>query len=126
MSIEEHRGHVTRFEHLVVWQKAHSLVLDIYKVTARLPDHEKYGLRSQMCRSAVSVPANIAEGFKRFGFNDKTRFYNIAQSSLEELRYYCILCRDLGYEIDESLLQQKTAEVGRMLTSLIKSTGKKK
>ena len=74
-----------------------------------------------MRRAAVSVPANIAEGFKRRGIKDKAHFYNIAQSSLEELRYYFILCRDLGYTIDYDDLAAKADQIGRMLNRLAQS-----
>jgi four helix bundle protein len=74
-----------------------------------------------MQRAAVSVPANIAEGFKRRGRADKVHFYNIAQASLEELRYYFILCRDLEYEVDYESLVEQAERVGRMLTGLINS-----
>jgi four helix bundle protein len=72
------------FHDLVVWQEAHKLVLMIYKVTADFPKSEQYGLVSQMRRAAVSVPANIVEGFKRFSYAEKSRFYNIAEASLED------------------------------------------
>jgi four helix bundle protein len=74
-----------------------------------------------MQRSAVSVPTNIAEGFKRRGRADKIHFYNIAQGSLEELRYYFILCRDLGYKVPYDSLAEQADRVGRMLTGLINS-----
>jgi four helix bundle protein len=112
---------IKRFEELEVWQAAHRIVLDIYKVTSTLPSDEKYGLTAQMRRAAVSVPANIAEGFKRRGRNDKVHFYNIAQSSLEEVRYYLILCRDLGFKIEHDSLPERTEQVGRMLHGLMKS-----
>jgi len=86
-----------KFQDLVVWQKSHQLVLAVYKLTRTLPKEELFGLTSQMRRSAVSVPANIAEGFKRRGRPDKARHMNIAQGSLEELRYYFLLCGDLQY-----------------------------
>ena len=85
------------FKDLVVWQKAHRFVLAIYALTADFPRSETYCLTSQMRRSAISIPANIAEGFKKRGISDKTRFLNIAQGSLEECRYYLILVQDLGY-----------------------------
>ena len=85
------------FEDLLVWQKAHSFVLTIYRLTGLFPKHEMFGLISQFRRATVSVPANIAEGFRRRGTSDKARFFNIAQSSLEECRYYLILTRDLEY-----------------------------
>jgi four helix bundle protein len=85
------------FEDLLVWQKAHSFVLTIYRLTGPFPKHELFGLTSQFRRAAVSIPANIAEGFRRRGSSDKARFFNIAQTSLEECRYYLILTRDLDY-----------------------------
>jgi four helix bundle protein len=81
----------------VVWQKSHQVTLRVYRLTSTFPKHELYGLTSQMRRAAVSVSANIAEGFKKRGRPDKARIMNIAQSSLEELRYYFILSRDLNY-----------------------------
>ena len=78
-------------------QKPHKFVLAIYKLTARIPKIEIYCLTTQMRRAAISIPANIAEGFKKRGVSDKTRFLNIAQGSLEECRYYLLLTVDLGY-----------------------------
>ena len=85
------------FKDLVVWQKAHQFVLAVYKLTARFPKIEIYCLTTQMQRAAIPIPANIAEGFKKRGVSDKTRFLNIAQGSLEECRYYLLLTADLGY-----------------------------
>jgi four helix bundle protein len=85
------------FEDLLVWRKSHALVLDIYAATSTFPKHELFGLTSQMRRAAVSVPANIAEGFKRRRRMDKVRFLGIAAASLAELRYYLRLTADLGY-----------------------------
>ena len=73
------------FRDLVVWQKAHQVVLSIYKSTTLFPDSERFGLTSQLRRSAVSIPANIAEGFKKTTSIDKARYFNIAQASLEEI-----------------------------------------
>jgi four helix bundle protein len=85
------------FKDLIVWQKAHQFVLATYSLTATFPRAEVYCLTSQTRRAAISIPANIAEGFKKRGPSDKTRFLNIAQGSLEECRYYLILIQDLGY-----------------------------
>jgi four helix bundle protein len=104
------------FKDLAVWQKSHALVLDVYKLTRHLPKEELFGLTSQMRRAAVSVPANIAEGFKRRGKSDKARHMNIAQGSLEELQYYFILCADLSY-LPSAPVGDRANEVGRMLTS---------
>lgn len=102
------------FEELLVWQKAHLFVLAVYKLTDSFPKHELYGLTSQLRRAAVSVPANIAEGFKKRGKPDKARFFNIAQGSLEECRYYLILARDLEYG-DSQPLMPRLEEVSKML-----------
>ena len=104
------------FEDLVVWRKAHEFVLGIYKLTAKFPNSELYGLTSQLRRSAVSVPANIAEGFKKKGKADKARFLNIAQGSLEEVRYYLILTKDLEYG-DTTNLNPLLEEVSKLLES---------
>ena len=104
------------FQDLIVWQKAHRFVLEIYKFTEVFPKSELYGLTSQFRRSAVSVPANIAEGFKKKGKLDKARFLNIAQGSLEESRYYLILAQDLEYG-DSSRLIMMLDEISKMLRS---------
>ncbi len=88
------------FEKLIAWQQAHRFVLDVYKTTKTFPAEERFGLTTQFQRAAVSIAANIAEGYKRKGRTEKLRFYNISQGSLEECRYYIILARDLLY-IDE-------------------------
>jgi four helix bundle protein len=98
------QGSAKTFQDLLVWQKSHSLVLGIYQMTSAFPKHEIVGLTSQIQRAAVSVPANIAEGFKRRGRADKARFMNIAQASLEECRYFLILTQDLGYANSAKLL----------------------
>ncbi len=91
------RKKAATFEDLIVWQKAHRFVLDVYELTRNFPKSEIYGLTSQFRRAAVSIPSNISEGFKKRGRADKVRFYNISQGSLEECRYYLILTRDLEY-----------------------------
>ncbi len=85
------------FQDLLVWQKAHRFVLEVYSFTAAFPKHETYGLSLQMRRAAVSIPANIAEGFRRRSKPDKARFMNIAEGSVEECRYFLILAKDLSY-----------------------------
>ena len=110
-----------KFEDLEVWKKAHQLVLNVYKITKDFPPEERFGLVSQMRRAAISVPANLAEGFKKRTLRDKSNFYNIAQGSLEELRYYIILSKDLEYLTDNRDLLDMVEEIGRMLYGLIKS-----
>ena len=85
------------FTEVKAWQKAHEFVLAFYKTKKLFPDDEKYALIPQFQRAAISIAANIAEGYKKISKNDKLRFFNIAQGSLEECRYYIILSHDLGY-----------------------------
>lgn len=85
------------FENILAWQKAHAFVVLVYNTTKEFPTQERLGLCSQFQRAAVSIAANIAEGYKKLSRADKLRFLNISQGSLEECRYYCILSRDLGY-----------------------------
>jgi four helix bundle protein len=104
------------FQDLVVWRKAHELVLAVYSFTAAFPKEETYGLALQMRRAAVSAPANIAEGFRRRGKADKARYMNMAEASLEESRYYLILAHDLGYG-DTNNLTTSLEEVSRLLNA---------
>ncbi|MEW6002141.1 MAG: four helix bundle protein [Nitrospirota bacterium] len=115
------RQKAMRFEDLEVWKKAHELVLKIYKITKDYPTEEKFGLVSQMRRAAISIPANISEGFKKRTLKDKANFYNIAQGSLEELRYYLILSKDLEYYKDTDELHELIEIIGKMLYGLIRS-----
>jgi four helix bundle protein len=108
------------FQDLIVWQKAHEFVLSIYRYSESFPKNELYGLTSQARRSAVSVPSNIAEGFKKKTKPDKVRFLNIAQGSLEECRYYLILAKDLDYG-DTSKLMEKLEEVSKLLEAYLSS-----
>jgi len=110
------RPRARSFRDLLVWQKAHEFVLDVYRFTALFPPRETYGLALQLRRAAVSIPANIAEGFTRRGKGDKARFMNVAESSLEESRYYLILANDLGYGKSAELLS-RLDEVSRLLNA---------
>ena len=91
------------FRDLIVWQKAHQLVLAVYRYSDNFPGKEMYCLIPQLRRAAISVPANIAEGFKKKNKPDKVRYMNISQGSLEEVRYYLILAADLGYGNSDKL-----------------------
>ena len=104
------------FRDLHVWRKAHEFVLGVYPYSAAFPKHETYGLAQQLRRAAVSVPANIAEGFRRRGKPDKVRYMNIAEGSLEECRYYLILAQDLGYG-DAAKLARTAEEISRLLSA---------
>ncbi len=102
------------FKDLLVWQKAHALVLRLYQFTATFPSTETFGLVSQLRRAAVSIPANIVEGFRRRSASEKTRFYNVAQGSLDESHYFLILASDLGYGNTSKLIHE-LEEVQRLL-----------
>ncbi len=110
------------FRDLKVWEKAHHLAVSVYRATADFPSEEKYGLTSQLRRSAASIPSNIAEGCGRSGDRELARFLQIAMGSASELEYQLLLCRDLGL-LQGSVykeLEKPTIEVKRMLTSLIR------
>ncbi len=114
MGIERQRAKT--FRDLIVWRRAHEFVIEVYRFTSTLPKSETYGLAQQMRRAAVSIPANIAEGFTHRGKSDKARFMNIAESSLEESRYYLILAPDLGYG-QTDFLMNSAEEVSRLLNA---------
>jgi four helix bundle protein len=104
------------FTELIVWQKAHQFVLEVYIMTKQFPREELFGITSQLRRAAISIAANIAEGYSKRAVKDKMRFLNIAQGSLSECRYYLILTRDLKYftgTIAEGILEQ----VSKLLNS---------
>ena len=106
----------TDFTELIAWQKAHQFVLEIYSITSRFPREELFGITSQIRRAAVSIAANIAEGYSKKGRKDKARFFNIAQGSLSECKYYLILIRDLKYSSDKTIAP-RLDEVSRLLNS---------
>lgn len=107
------------FQELVVWQKAHQFALAVYHASAGFPGDERFGLTSQVRRSAVSIPANIAEGSARPGETEFRRFLGIALGSATELEYHLILSKDLGYLSPETheRLDTSLAEVKRMLVA---------
>ena len=116
------------FKELKVWQKAYQLCLDIYQISKDLPNEEKFGLTSQIRRSAVSIPSNIAEGYGRRTTPDYIRSLYIAYGSNCELETQTLLSGDLAYiniEKQKTLLE-KISEVERMLKALIKSLESKK
>ena len=114
---------IKSFEDILAWQKAHQLALEVYRLTALYPRSEIFNLTSQTRRCAVSVPSNIAEGYRRNGKNDSLHFYNIAQASLEEMRYQLRLAKDLEYisEIQFIGVSKMAEEVSKVLAGWIKS-----
>lgn len=105
------------FNNIRVWQKSHSLVLEIYRVTENFPKSELYGITSQLRRSSASIAANITEGYKRKSNKDFSHFLNISDSSLEETKYFILLSLDLGYlnKLQYDNLIKASEEIGKML-----------
>ncbi|NEO73497.1 MAG: four helix bundle protein [Moorea sp. SIO3H5] len=109
------------FKKLKVWEKAHELTLSVYKATQVFPKEELYGLTSQIRRSSVSIPANIAEGCGRNGKAELARFLHIAMGSASELEYHLLLAHNLNLlkAKDYEFLAAEVTEIKRMLTSFI-------
>ena len=95
------------FQRVIAWQKAHEFVLLVYRISKQFPEDERFGLTSQLRRAAVSIEANIAEGYRKLSKQDKLRFLNIAQGSLEECRDYHILIKDLNYINDDEFEEMR-------------------
>ena len=113
---------VFAFENIVAWQKAHQFTCLVYRITKCFPEDERYGLTSQFRRAAVSIGANIAEGYKKLSKADKLRFLNISEGSLAECQNYILLSKDLKYLSNDNyiLLHDYAMEVGRLLTAYCK------
>ena len=111
------------FSDLKVWQKAHQFTLSIYRLTQGYPYDEKFGLVSQLRRSAASVATNLAEGNKRRSAKDFARFVNLSEASLEETKYSLLLSRDLGHLTQQEYneLMETSEEIGKMLNGLHKN-----
>ena len=111
------------FQDLIVWQKAHQFVLSSYHFSGSFPSNERYGLTSQFRRSAISIPANIAEGYARTHRGDYLRHLSIARGSLSELETHLTIAARLEYIEREQVVEvwNMTQEVGKMLTKLVKS-----
>ena len=111
------------FRKLQVWEKAHFLVLDMYRITSKFPKAEVYGLTSQIRRSAASIPENIAEGCGKESSSDFKRYLSTAMGSASELEYELLLAHDLSYLTEDNYrkTQDQIVEVKRMLTGLINS-----
>ena len=108
------------FRELKVWHQAHRLTLDVYKLTLLFPRDERFGLVTQLRKSAASVPTHIAEGCGRYGERELARFVAIASGSASETEYHLLLAHDLGYLPDEQyqLANERTNEVKKMLRAL--------
>jgi len=119
---------IQNFYDLETWQKGHELVLDIYRTTKNFPKEELYGVVSQLRRAASSITANIAEGFERYHFKDKVRFYYQARGSVAEVQNFLLLSRDLGFITKEASvdLMEKASKARQLINGLIRSIEKQK
>lgn len=110
------------FENIIAWKKAHYFRLLVYSITRSFPNDERFGLTSQFRRAAVSISANIAEGYKKISKADKLRFLNISEGSIEECRDYIILSKDLEYINSEQFIQlhDSLEEASKLLTAYCK------
>ena len=119
---------IKEFYDLDVWKKGHQLVLEIYKITKDFPKEEKFGIIDQLRRASSSITANVAEGFERYHFNDKIKFYYQARGSVAEVQNFLLLSRDLAYinaEICEEL-NIKADAIRQLINGLIRSIEKQK
>ncbi|MCJ7729015.1 MAG: four helix bundle protein [Sedimentisphaerales bacterium] len=115
MAIETYRD-------LEIWKKGIEVVKGIYKLTEKFPKQETYGLVSQMRRSAISIPSNVAEGFKRYHNKEYKQFLHITPGSCAELETQITIAKELKYiqQDNEAVLLEKLDHIGRMITSLLK------
>jgi len=115
---------IKSFTDLNAWKEAHKLVLLIYKITRGFPKEEQFGLISQLRRAVVSITSNIAEGFSRSSYKEKSQFYSIALGSLTEVQNQLIIARDLGYITKEEFrsLAEQTITINKLLNGIIKKS----
>ncbi len=128
MKVSATRSSIRSFMDLKAWQEGHKLVIDVYRVTKSFPKDEQYALASQMRRAAVSVTSNIAEGFSRDTFSDKTHFYVMAHGSLTELQNQIHIAKDVRYisKSESDMLFLQTELVYRIISGLIRSSKERK
>jgi len=120
----QRRGRIRTFEDLDVWQMGSDLTLKIYEITGHFPKEEIYGMTSQIKRAALSVPANISEGFGRYHFMDKAKFYLNARGSLYELKSHLLIAKELGFIRDDitASVFQEIDNLSLKLNNLINKT----
>ena len=116
------------FYDLDAWKKGHKFVLEIYNATKKFPKEELYGITSQLRRAAFSITANIAEGFSRYHYNDKVRFYHNARGSVSEIQNFLFLAKDLSFLTEGYLkyLFDFSEEINKLINGLIRSIEKQK
>lgn len=118
---------IQSFTDLRVWREGHSLIIEIYKLTQNFPKEEMFGLTNQVRRAGVSITSNIAEGFSRSSYKEKSQFYSMALGSLTEVQNQLLIARDINYlnQKEFDLLKNKTINISKMLNGLIKASKNK-
>jgi len=121
-----YKKEIKDFYDLEVWQKAHQFALDIYKISKNFPLEERFGLINQLRRAVTSITANIAEGFERYHYKDKIRFYYQARGSVAEVQNFLLLARDLNFinSITYKNLNETGNRVRQLINGLIRSINK--
>lgn len=119
-----YQSKIKSFTDLNTWKEGHGLVLAIYDLTKRFPKEEQFGLINQIRRAAVSITSNIAEGFSRSSYKEKSQFYSMALGSLTEVQNQSLIARDLNYVTEQEFknLAEKTVTINKLLNGLIKKS----
>ncbi|MBN1632766.1 MAG: four helix bundle protein [Ignavibacteria bacterium] len=114
---------IEKFEDLLVWGRAHKLVLELYDMIKKFPNEEKYRITEQLLRAAISIPTNIAEGFGRYSRKEFIQFLIISRGSAAEVKYLLVLSKDLKYINMElyNKFNSELDEIGKMINGLINS-----
>jgi len=126
-SVNGNQSSIRHFYDLEIWKEAHRLSIAVYKLSDEFPKKETYGISDQLRRSSTSVSANIAEGFGRYHYKDKIKFYYNARGSICEVQNFIFFAQDIGY-LSRDLARevfQDYEKLGKMLNIFIKSTQKK-
>lgn len=115
---------IKSFTDLNAWQEGHKLAMAIYKMTKDFPKEEQFGLIIQLRRAAVSITSNIAEGFSRYSYKEKSQFYSMALGSLTEIQNQLLIAKDLGYISKEAFteLAKQTVITNKLINGLIKKS----
>lgn len=122
--MNQESGKIKSFTDLHVWQEGHTLVLAIYQVTKKFPKEEQFGLTNQIRRAAVSITSNIAEGFSRNSYKEKTQFYSMALGSVTEVQNQLLIAKDIQYitKTEFSDLAEQTVTINKLLNGIIKKS----
>lgn len=122
--MNQEAGKIKSFTQLNTWKEGHNLVLEVYELTKKFPKEEQFGLTNQIRRAVVSITSNIAEGFSRNSFKEKSQFYSMSLGSLSEVQNQLIVARDLGYtnKVTFKKVADQTITVNKLLNGLIKKS----